>query len=83
MGEDWLRKAIQLEDLQAYVTLRGALLSSDDKKRVILDSDQSLEGTLTVTKVQESVRMLGTSFFQDMTGASKKGIKTKVYDQAA
>ena len=56
--------------------MRGALLSSDDKKRVILDSDQSLEGT-------ESVRMLGTSFFQDMTGASKKMAISKVYDQAA
>ena len=82
----WTRlrsQKLQLEDLQACVTLRGALLSSDDKKRVILDSDQSLEGTLNVTKVQESARMLGTSFFQDMTGASKKMAKSKVYDQAA
>ena len=30
---------LQLEDLQAYITLRGSLLTSDDKKRVILESD--------------------------------------------
>ena len=36
-----------------------------------------------MTKVRESIRMLGTSFFQEMTGITKKGIKSKVYDQAA
>eukprot|EP00435_Cladocopium_sp_Y103_P021824 s3570_g5.t1 len=71
---------LQLEDLQAYITLRGAQLSSDDKKRIILDSDQSLEGKLTVNRVQEAVRMLGTSFFHDMTGAGRKQNKSKVYD---
>eukprot|EP00435_Cladocopium_sp_Y103_P026296 s3076_g6.t1 len=50
-------QTLQLDDLQAYITLRGAQLSSDDKKRIILDSDQSLEGKLTVNRVQEAVRM--------------------------
>ena len=72
---------LKLEDLQAYITLRGALLTSDDKKRVILESDSSLEGRLTVQRVQEAIRLLGTSFFQEMTGLSKKTVKTKVYDQ--
>ena len=72
---------LTLEDLQAYVTLRGSLLSVEDKKRVIIDSDNSLEGKLTMVKVRESVRMLGTSFFQEMTGL-KKGTKSKVYDQS-
>eukprot|EP00435_Cladocopium_sp_Y103_P055989 s1015_g18.t1 len=71
---------LQLEDLQAYITLRGAQLSSEDKKRIILDSDQSLEGKLTVNRVQEAVRMLGTSFFNEMTGAGRKQNKSKVYD---
>eukprot|EP00435_Cladocopium_sp_Y103_P050906 s125_g15.t1 len=82
----WTRlmtQKLKLEDLQAYVTLRGAILSSEDKKRVILDSDNSLEGKLTIVKVQESIRMLGTSFFQEMTGVNKKTIKAKVYDQSA
>ena len=71
---------LQLDDLQAYITLRGAQLSSEDKKRIILDSDSSLEGTLTVGRVREAVRMLGTSFFQEMMGLGKKVNKTKVYD---
>ena len=71
---------LQLDDLQAYITLRGAQLTSEDKKRIILDSDSSLEGTLTVTRVREAVRMLGTSFFQEMTGLGKKLNKSKVYD---
>eukprot|EP00435_Cladocopium_sp_Y103_P025620 s2627_g6.t1 len=71
---------LKIEDLQAYITLRGAQLSSDDKKRIILDSDSSLEGTLTVGRVQDAVRMLGTSFFQEMTGLGKKLNKSKVYD---
>lgn len=34
-----------------------------------------------MVKVRESIRMLGTNFFQEMTGV-KKGIKSKVYDQS-
>ena len=71
---------LQIDDLQAYITLRGANLPSEDKKRIILDSDNTLEGKLTINRVREAVRMLGTSFFHDMTGQSKKGQKTKVYD---
>ena len=71
---------LQIDDLQAYITLRGAQLSSEDKKRIILDSDSSLEGKLTIVRVQEAVRLLGTSFFQEMTGLGKKQVKSKVYD---
>ena len=73
---------LQIDDLQAYITLRGAQLSSEDKKRIILDSDSSLEGTLTIGQVQEAVRLLGTSFFNEMTGLGKKASKSKVYDSA-
>ena len=76
-----LTQKLEMEDLQAYVTLRGSLLSVEDKKRVIIDSDNSLEGKLTMIKVRESIRMLGTNFFQEMTGV-KKGTKSKVYDQS-
>ena len=79
-----LTQKLQLEDLQAYVTLRGSMLTQEEKKRVILDSDNSLEGKLTMVKVREAVRMLGASFFQEMTGSSNKKVnKTKVYDQSA
>ena len=62
------------------VTLRGSLLSSDDKKRVILDSDGAGSGTLSTAKVQAAIRMLGANFFQDMTGA-RRG-RGKTYDQS-
>ena len=52
------------------------------KKRVIIDSDDSLEGKLTMGRVRESIRMLATSFFREMTGAGEKGVKAKVYDQS-
>jgi hypothetical protein len=71
---------LQIDDLQAYITLRGANLPSEDKKRIILDSDNTLEGKLTINRVREAVRMLGTSFFQEMTGQARKNQKTKVYD---
>eukprot|EP00435_Cladocopium_sp_Y103_P013144 s1206_g3.t1 len=74
---------LKIEDLQAYITLRGAQLSSEDKKRIILDSDNSLDGKLTISRVQEAVRMLGTSFFHEMTGQGRKAAKAKVYDQQA
>jgi hypothetical protein len=38
------------------------LLTNDDKKRATLESENCLEGKLAITKVQESIRMLGTSF---------------------
>ena len=72
---------LQLEDLQACITFRGSLLTSDDKKKVILESDSSLEGKLTINRVQEAIRLLGTSLFQEMTGLNKRNVKTKVYDQ--
>ena len=78
-----LSQKMKLEDLQAYVTLRGSQLSAEEKKRVIIDSDNSLEGKLAMSKVRESVRMLGASFFQEMTGVNKKTQKAKVYDQSA
>ena len=75
-------RKMSMEELHAYCLLRGSQLSPDDKKRVILESDASLEGKLTVKRVTEAIRLLGANFFQEMTG-QKKGIRTKVYDQTA
>ena len=44
-----------------------------------MESDQSLEGQLTVAKVSEAIRILGATFFNEMTGA-KKQVKNKVYE---
>ena len=77
----FLARKVKLEDLQPYVVLRGSLLSSEEKKKVILESDQSLEGKLTIQRVTEEVRVLGASFFSDMTG-QKKTQRSKVYEQS-
>ena len=71
-------RKLSLDDLQAYILLRGSSLNAEDKKRVILESDNSLEGKLTAKRVSEAVRLLGATFFHDMTGA-KKSTRTKVY----
>lgn len=70
---------VKIEDIQPYVILRGLLLTPEEKKKVILESNQSLEGKLTTRKVIDSVRMLGATFFNEMSGL-KKPQRTKVYD---
>ena len=79
----WMKlhaQKIKLEDLEAFIVLRGSRLTAEDKKKVILESDNSLEGKLTKNKVTEAVRLLGATFFGEMTGM-KRETKTKVYDQ--
>ena len=72
-------KKIDLDQVHAYIVLRGSLLTSEDKKRVILESESSTQGALTIDKVSQSVRMLGTAFFNEMIGQKKS--KGKIYDQ--
>ena len=69
----------KIEDLQAYVTLRGSQLSSDDKKRVLLDADAAGSGKLSLEKVHAAIKMLGAGFFHDVTGVRKS--RGKTYDQ--
>jgi hypothetical protein len=56
-----------LSDPQAYVTLRGSVLSPEDKKRVLVDADVADAGELTAKRVSSAIRMLGANFFQEMT----------------
>ena len=72
---------MSLSDLQAYVTLRGSLLSTEDKKRVLIEAGAETGGNLTTKKVSAAIRMLGAGFFQEYTGAKKTRLKT--YDQSA
>ena len=80
--QELLSRKLTLEDLQSYIILRGAGLSSEDKKRVILDSEASSDGRLTMTRVNAAVRMLGAGFFQEMTAGKKTG-RYKTYDSNA
>ncbi|CAL1139313.1 unnamed protein product [Cladocopium goreaui] len=72
-----LAKKVQLEEIQSYI-LRGSRLSTENKKRVIVESESSSSGVLNMEKVTQSVRMLGTSFFNEMIG--QKVSKGKIYE---
>lgn len=72
-------KKFKLEDLQAYVTLRGSTLSPDDKKRVLVEADGQGSGELRMEPVKAAIRMLGAGFFHEMTGNKTQSGK-KTYD---
>ena len=72
-----IAKKVSLEEVQAYVTLRGSRLSPEDKKRVPVESGAERGGALEMPKVTAAVRMLGSQFFQEYTsGKREKGLKT-------
>lgn len=81
LWQELLNKGTKLDELQAYIILRGSLLSSEDKKRVIIDSDSGGSGQLEINKVQSAVRMLGAGFFHEMT-SGKKVNRFKTYDNS-
>ena len=56
-----LARQMSLEDLQAYILLRGSQLSSEEKKKIILESESA--GKLSVKKVTEVIWTLGARFF--------------------
>ena len=72
---------IKLDDLETYVTLRGSQLTPDDKKRVLMEVDAANTGKLTISKAAASIRMLGATFFHEMTG--QRRARGKTYDQGA
>ena len=73
-----LAKQVKLDEIQSYIILRGSRLSTDDKKRVIIESESSSSGVLNMERVNQSVHMLGTSFFNEMIG--QKANKGKIYE---
>ena len=79
LWQELLNKDIKLEELQAYITLRGSNLSAEDKKRVVIDSQVSTDGKLTLQRVSAAIRMLGAEFFHEITSGKKSG-KLKTYD---
>ena len=54
--------------------IRHSTLTAEEKKRIIVDSN----GILKYENTRESMRLLGSKFFQELQGASRG--KTKTYD---
>ena len=78
-----LWKSMTLDQLMAYVLLRGSKLTAEDKKRVLVESGaEKADGKLEWKKVVAVIRMLGSAFFQDYTGA-KRDKTLKTYDHMA
>ena len=77
-----LARKVKLEELQAYILLRGSRLTPDDRKRIIVESGAEAGGVLEIKKVSAAIRMLGSGFFHDFSG-QKKDRNLKVYDQHA
>lgn len=76
-----LAKGIKLEELQAYIVLRGSRLQHEDKKRAVIDSET--DGKLAMEKATSSIRMLGSGFFQEYTGGKRDTKNNKTYDHTA
>ena len=74
-----MTKGISLEEIQSYVVLRGSKLAAEDKKRVIVESGGESSGQLSMKRVTAAIRMIGSNFFQEMTG-NRRDKSLKVYD---
>ena len=73
--EDILNQGATIADMRAYILLRNSALTSEDKKKVIVESG----GTLQYDRVVSAIRMLGSKFFQDVHG-NKSVSRSKTYD---
>ena len=79
---DLLSKGVGLSEIQSYIILRGSRLNADDKKRVVVESGAEKGGTLDLDRVKAAIRMVGSGFFQELTGA-KRDKSLKTYDHTA
>ena len=73
--EELIAQGTTLEEVRAYVLLRQSQLSTDDRKKIVVE----LGGKLEYNKVCSSIRLLGSRFFADLQG-QRGPAKTKVYD---
>ena len=73
--EDMMAKGVSMEEVRAYVMVRQSQLNSEDRKRIVVET----EGNLTYAGARKSLRLLGSRFFQDLQGTSKAG-KYRTYD---
>ena len=74
--EELLAQSINFEELRSYVLLRQSQLSSEDKKKIVVEHG----GQLTYDRVRSSIRLLGSKFFHELQGQRQAGNRTKTYD---
>ena len=74
--EDLVTKKVQIDEFRAYILVRQSTLSSEDRKRIILECG----GHLKYDEARKNIRLLGSRFFQDLQGAGKGNSRQKTYD---
>ena len=74
--EDLMSMGATIEEMRAYILLRNSGLSSDDKKRIIVES----KGELEYDKVTSALQLLGSKFFGEVQAGTKTPGRTKTYD---
>ncbi|CAE7909075.1 RE2, partial [Symbiodinium sp. KB8] len=72
--EELLSQGVTFEQVRAYILLRQSQLSTEDRKKIIVE----MGGSLEYKKVCSSIRLLGSRFFADLQG--QKTAKTRTYD---
>ena len=73
--EDLTAQGATLSDMRAYILLRNSALSSEDKKRVVIEA----QGNLEYSKVTSAIRLLGAKFFHEVQGQQRQH-RSKTYD---
>ena len=73
--EEMIAQGTSLDQIRAYVLLRQSQLSSEDRKRIVVESG----GKLEYSKVGPAIRLLGSRFSTDLQG-QRTSQRTKVYD---
>ena len=74
--EDLLSEGVSLTDVRAYILLRNSGLTSEEKKKIIVDNN----GNLTYDHVVGALRLLGSKFFHEVQATGKATNRTKAYD---
>ena len=74
--EDLESKGVTIKDIRAYILVRQSTLSSEDRKKIIMDN----AGDLTYEAARKSLKLLGSKFFQELQGTNKSQIAKKSYE---
>ena len=82
LWQELINQGTKLEELQAYIILRGSNLGPEDKKKVLINSEAQNSGKLSMKEVSSAIRFLGAGFFHEVT-TGKKTNKLRTYDSTA
>ncbi|CAE7320417.1 GIP [Symbiodinium sp. KB8] len=73
--EELIAQGVSLKEVRAYILLRQSQLTSEDRKKIVVE----MGGTLEYDKVCSAIRLLGSRFFADLQG-QRGNAKSKTYD---